>query len=86
MNQKISGPAAIVAIVVVIALIAFFSYRSITGGPNADATQANIDHFRQMAKVYAQQAHSGNAPANGGSPASAAPSGGSGAAPMAGSR
>ncbi len=85
MNQKISGGAAVALIIVAVALIAFFGYRYFSGGPNGDVTQQSINHWRQMAKVYEQQAHSGNMPKNGASPGSAPPSVSPGAS-QAGSR
>jgi hypothetical protein len=50
MKQNISGSAAIALIVVAVLAVLFFGWRYVSGGPDADVTQQNIDHWKQMAK------------------------------------
>jgi hypothetical protein len=47
MKQSVSGGVVAVVIVLVVVAAVFFGYRYISGGPNADTTQQNIEHWKQ---------------------------------------
>ncbi len=63
MKQNLSGGVIAVIIVVAVAVIGFFGYRYLSGGPNADVTQSRIDYYRQKAAQSAQAAKQGQMPA-----------------------
>jgi hypothetical protein len=46
MKKNISGGVAAAIIAVVAILIVLFGYRYISGGPDADVTKQNIEHWK----------------------------------------
>lgn len=67
MKQNLSGGAIAIVVIVALAIIGFFGYRYISGGPNADVTQQNIAYFHSLtAKNAAQHAMPSTAPFAGG--------------------
>ncbi len=48
MKTKISGGVAATIIAIVAVLIVLFGYHYISGGPDADVTKQNIEHWKSM--------------------------------------
>ncbi len=87
MKQKLPAGVIVAVIVVVVIALAYFGWRTLSGGPNADITQEKINFYD--AQVKARQAHKISSPqeaAKAGAPMmpNAMPPGG--AAPGGGSR
>lgn len=87
MKQKLPGGVIVAVLALVAACIAFFGYRTVTGGPNGDVTQESIKHWQSVrAQENSQKPSSAadaakvGAPMSGGAPSSASRYG----APMSG--
>ncbi len=50
MHRKINGGVAAVIIILFTALILWFGYNKVTGGPDADVTQEVINRYRNLSK------------------------------------
>jgi hypothetical protein len=50
MKEKISPAVVVVVLVIVGIVVAYFGWRKITGGPDADVTQESINRYQNMAK------------------------------------
>jgi hypothetical protein len=52
MKQNIPGPVAVVVIIVVALIALVCGWRYLKGGPDADVTEENIQHYKQLANDW----------------------------------
>lgn len=88
MKQKV-GPGLVAgALILVVAVVAYFGWRTVTGGPNGDVTSQQIKHWQEVRAQSNAQKMSMSGAAKMGAPVSARPGGSEGApvsaAPMGG--
>ena len=77
MKQKLPPGVIVAVIVLVVVVVAYFGWRTLSGGPNADITQAKLKYYADMkAKSQAHKFTSPQEAAKAGAPmGSSAPTG-----------
>lgn len=54
MKKSIPVSVVIASVVILILILGYYGWHTLSGGPNADATQANIDYWKQQQSMHQQ--------------------------------